>query len=371
MSPTQGFFENDNDYSERVVREANERTIENATGSKPSQGLFESTDSYRERIAQETNERIVEKSTGTAPAQGFFENNETYSNRLSLEANEQTVTDATGSAPSQGLFENDNDYEVRVRKEANEQIVREGSGSAARQGFLESSYEYRSRIAHEAREIRADERPTAALDGSRPNSPRSSSSSSSGEGSASSSGSSAAFWVALVLLVAVVTIADALRKPSPSTGPLRCVGAPANDTQPWIWNSRILGSFPTDRPAPKFVGAFAGEDGQHELLLLRDAKGVFGELRSPVLEADSPTSRLYSAHLDPGTGVLKFSVRFGDGERHFVGSLRPDTVTGRLQHGQQYESVRWPLVTTVDLAIEPFATSRAAFECFQTLAHRY
>jgi hypothetical protein len=38
------------------------------------QGWFESDEDYRTRMTQEANERIVEDSTGSAPKQGWFEN---------------------------------------------------------------------------------------------------------------------------------------------------------------------------------------------------------------------------------------------------------------------------------------------------------
>ena len=62
MSPKQGWFESDEDYRSRVAREADERTIEDSTGSAPLPGWFESDDSYRERIAREANEHRIEDS---------------------------------------------------------------------------------------------------------------------------------------------------------------------------------------------------------------------------------------------------------------------------------------------------------------------
>ncbi len=43
-----------------------------------------------------------------------------------------------------------------------------------------------------------------------------------------------------------------------------------------------------DRPAPLFLGGFADANGDYELPLWRDSRGIFGELLHPVLEADSP-----------------------------------------------------------------------------------
>jgi hypothetical protein len=157
MSPNQGFFESDDDYRSRVAQEANERTIENSTGSAPSQGFFESEDSYRDRVTHEANEHRIEDSAGTAPSQGWFESDDSYHDRIAQEANERTIEDSTGSAPSHGWFESNNDYDTRIRKEANEHMVEGGNGSAPKQGWFEGDQDYRRRIAHEAREIRADE----------------------------------------------------------------------------------------------------------------------------------------------------------------------------------------------------------------------
>jgi hypothetical protein len=52
MSSDQGWFESDEDYARRVAREANERTIEDASGSGPSQGWLESDDEYEARITK-------------------------------------------------------------------------------------------------------------------------------------------------------------------------------------------------------------------------------------------------------------------------------------------------------------------------------
>jgi hypothetical protein len=56
MSPTKGWFESDEDYRNRVAREADERTIEDSTGSAPSRGWFESGEDYRNRVAREADE---------------------------------------------------------------------------------------------------------------------------------------------------------------------------------------------------------------------------------------------------------------------------------------------------------------------------
>jgi hypothetical protein len=155
---SQGFFESDEAYRDRISEEANENTIERLTGSAPSQGWLEDNDNYRERIEEEANEQRIEHSTGSAPSQGWLESHESYHDRVAREANESTVEDLTGSAPSQGWLESSEDYDTRVRREANEEIVGEGTGLQPKKGWLESDHDYRSRIAREANEIRASDR---------------------------------------------------------------------------------------------------------------------------------------------------------------------------------------------------------------------
>ena len=156
MGSDQGWFESDEDYARRVAEEADERTIENASGDAPSQGWFESDERYRERIATEANGLRIEASSGEAPSQGWFESDDAYRERIEKEANERTIEAASGDSPSQGWFESDDDYRVRVRREANESLIEGGQGAAARQGWFEGDHEYRRRIALEAREVRRE-----------------------------------------------------------------------------------------------------------------------------------------------------------------------------------------------------------------------
>jgi hypothetical protein len=161
MGSDQGWLESDSEYSERTAREANERIVEDSTGSAPNQGWLESDQEYNERIANEANERTIEDTTGRAAKQGWVETDQEYSDRLAREANECTVESSTGSAPNQGVIESDTDYSARVRKEANEKIIEQETGSAPKQGWLESDHDYRSRISNEAREAIA-RRPSSA-----------------------------------------------------------------------------------------------------------------------------------------------------------------------------------------------------------------
>ena len=378
MSPKQGWFESDENYRHRVAQEADERTIENSSGSAPTKGWFESNEDYRDRVAQEANEHRVEDSTGDAPSRGWFEGEDSYRERIAQEANERTIEDSTGSAPSQGWFESDSDYDVRVRREANEHIVNGGTGSSPKQGWFEGDHDYRSRVAHEAREVRAS---------NRPDSEASISHSSSSEGSINygvsgrSTSSDSSGVVAVVVAVGLIIAVLSARQPStptpapyqpPRAKPLKCVPAAGNDPAPWTWNSRVLESFPVDTPRPVYAGGFSDDSAQYELSLYRDSKGVFGELRSPILEADSPTSRLYDIHFDPKTEALSFMARFEDGERRFAGTLRANSVTGTLQHGAHEETVEWRrLPAASGASSNDFYSSRAKFECAMILFHRY
>lgn len=211
MSPQKGWFESDDDYRSRVAREADERTIEDSTGSSPSKGWFEGDDDYRERIAREANEQRIEDSTGSAPSKGWFEDDGDYRDRIHREANERTIEDSTGSSPSKGWFESDDDYDTRVRREANEQILKDGTGSAPKRGWFEGDHDYRSRVAHEAREVRTSARSDASAGRESDNSSSYSGSRSGNESGASSGGtssdSSGGVILAVVLIVGLVVAA--------------------------------------------------------------------------------------------------------------------------------------------------------------------
>jgi hypothetical protein len=154
----QKWYETNEAYNERIAQEANERTIENLTGSAPTPHWYETNTTYGERIAQEATERIIEHSTGSAPTTHWYESGTAYSERIAQEANECVIKDSTGSAPTTHWYENNIDYDTRIRQEANEQIVKGGTGSSPKQHWLEGEHDYRSRIANEAREVKARER---------------------------------------------------------------------------------------------------------------------------------------------------------------------------------------------------------------------
>lgn len=153
----QGFFESDDDYRDRMEREADEGRIERTTGDAPSQGFFESENRYEDRISREADEDTIEDSTGDKPSQGFFESDDRYTDRIEQEANERTIEDVTGDAPSQGFFESDDKYRDRIEREADESIIERATGEKPSQGFFESDDSYRDRISREADEHDSDD----------------------------------------------------------------------------------------------------------------------------------------------------------------------------------------------------------------------
>ncbi len=154
---TQGFFESNKDYRNRVYIEGKERIIKELSGSQPSQGFFEGDDNYRRRVAQESNERIIEAETGSQPNQGFFEREDSYRTRVHNESNERIIEGATGSKPSQGFFESEETYQSRISHEANESIVESATGSKPSQGFFENEDSYQTRVSQEAKESKASD----------------------------------------------------------------------------------------------------------------------------------------------------------------------------------------------------------------------
>lgn len=152
----QGMFESDDDYAERMSREADEGRIERTTGDAPSQGIFESDGRYEHRISREADEDTIEDSTGSSPRQGIFESDSRYEDRIEREAHERTIEDVTGDAPSQGLLESDEEYEHRIERESDEATIERATGERPSQGFLESDSSYEERISREADEHDSD-----------------------------------------------------------------------------------------------------------------------------------------------------------------------------------------------------------------------
>ena len=154
MGSSQGWFESDADYRDRLEQESNERIVEESTGSAPKQGWLESAEAYSSRISDEANVRTIEGNTGSAPSQGWFESNEDYRTRIEQEANVSTIARTSGNAPRQGWFEGNDSFNTRMRQEANEQFLAD-SGQSARKGWFEDDYAYRQRINQEANKVRA------------------------------------------------------------------------------------------------------------------------------------------------------------------------------------------------------------------------
>ena len=153
---------------------------------------------------------------------------------------------------------------------------------------------------------------------------------------------------------------------SKSTQP-QCVRAKEGDTQPWVHNAEMLSSFPTDNPLPRFLGEFRDETRTYGLELYQDEAGIFGELSTPLLDADSPTSRLYDVFFDPETKTLRFRAEFGDEQLEFTGALRSRMINGTIVRGSQRETVALKRLRQYDEY--PFV-SRAQFECAMLLFNR-
>lgn len=155
-----------------------------------------------------------------------------------------------------------------------------------------------------------------------------------------------------------------------SPTPLPCTPAKPDDSQPWVHNSEVLDSFSKDNPVPRFIGTFRDKNWSYMLDLYQDAKGIFGELSSPVLDADSPTSRLYDVAFDSRTGTLQFSSRFWDGQLQFSGILRGRRIKATVTGNNRNEKV---ILKRVGHSADGkfLFTSRAQFECAMTLWHRF
>ncbi len=151
--------------------------------------------------------------------------------------------------------------------------------------------------------------------------------------------------------------------------PLPCTLPEEGDTQPWIHKSKVLESFPKDSPLPRFIGTFRDKNWNYMLDLYQDTKGVFGELSNPVLDADSPTSRLYDVAFDSRTSALQFSAKFWSGQLQFNGVLRGRMIEATVTQNNRTEKVTLKKLKGSSNGEFLFA-SRAQFECAMTLWHR-
>jgi len=113
-------------------------------------------------------------------------------------------------------------------------------------------------------------------------------------------------YLILFVVVQILSLSAAAQQPTLQTTHLPCTTENRDPSKPWVQNSKVLDSFPKDNPVPRFIGTFRDKNQRYMLGLYQDAKGVFGQLSSPVLDADSPTSRLYDVAFDSRTSVLQF-----------------------------------------------------------------
>ena len=172
-----------------------------------------------------------------------------------------------------------------------------------------------------------------------------------------------------LIVVIVASLCCVLSSEAARAEPLPCIPAPAGHTQPWSHNAQVLSSYPADHPRPVFVGAFADPDRKYRLHLWRDAAGVFGELMSPILEADSPASRLYETTFAPKQNTLRFAARFPSRPVSFEGKLDGRRLSGTVtEAGRQAQVV---LIKTPGEDYEDLYVSRAQFDCAMVLFRRY
>ena len=121
-------------------------------------------------------------------------------------------------------------------------------------------------------------------------------------------------YLILFVVVQMLSFSAAAQQASLQTNPLPCTTEKRDPSQPWVYNSKVLDSYPKDNPLLRFIGTFRDKNQSYMLDLYQDAKGIFGELSSPVLDADSPTSRLYDVAFDSRTSALQFGAKFRDGQ---------------------------------------------------------
>jgi hypothetical protein len=177
-------------------------------------------------------------------------------------------------------------------------------------------------------------------------------------------------YLILFAIVQTLNLGAAAQQAALQTTPLPCTTEQRDPSRPWVHNSESIDSFPKDDPLPRFMGTFRDKDQNYMLDLYQDSKGIFGELSSPVLDADSPTSRLYDVTFDSRTGALHFSAKFRDGQLQFSGILRGRVIGAAITTDNRTEKAtlnikRYP-------AGERFLfTSRAQFDCGMTLWHRF
>lgn len=158
--------------------------------------------------------------------------------------------------------------------------------------------------------------------------------------------------------------------PSVSNEPisLPCDDFDADPSKPWVRRSEILDSFPPVKPLPKSIGTFRDKNWNYMIDLYRDSEGIFGEISSPVLEADSPTSRLYDITFDSRTGSLQFRASPSLGSIQFDGFLHSRAIKGKFtQYGSTKTATLKKLKSDYDFSFN----SRSQFDCAMKLWGRY
>jgi len=178
-------------------------------------------------------------------------------------------------------------------------------------------------------------------------------------------------FLILIAVVYVSTISGTAQGQALPSSPLPCTTEKRDPTQPWVHNAAVLSSFPKDKPLPRYIGAFRDRRRVYQIVLFEDGKGIFGELLSPVLDADSPTSRLYDAHYKKPSGVLDFSVKLRNQRLLFSGVFRGRVVRGTFVQNDRKEKVTLKRINWNDNDQELAYTSRAQFECAMILFGRY
>jgi hypothetical protein len=174
----------------------------------------------------------------------------------------------------------------------------------------------------------------------------------------------------LFVIVQILSLSAAAQQAAIQTTPLPCTTENRDPSQPWLQNSKVLDSFPKDNPVPRFIGTFRDKNQSYMLDLYQDANGVFGELSSPVLDADSPTSRLYDVAFNSGTSVLQFTAKFLDGHLQFSGILRGRVIEATVTRNKRTEKVSLKR-DRHSADEEVFFKSRAQFDCAMTLWRRF
>lgn len=175
-------------------------------------------------------------------------------------------------------------------------------------------------------------------------------------------------FAAVVFLLSFSSVAQ---QASPQPTPLPCTKDGRDPSQPWVHNAKVLESFPKDNPLPRYVGAFRDKNWKYQVILYQDAKDVFGVLLTPVLDADSPTSRLYDASFDSRSGALQFRAKVGNGQLLLSGVLSERIIQATITQHNRNEKVTLKRIKWHDDDGEVAYTSRAQFDCAMILYGRF